>query len=71
MKLLIDENLPRILVERLTRRGDDVLWARERLRGAADEELIAWHNESSERSSPRTRDSEIWSCGAGTPSVSC
>lgn len=41
MKLLIDENLPRILVERLTRRGDDVLWARERLRGAADEELIA------------------------------
>ena len=47
MKLLADENLSGPVVRELRRRGHDVLWARESLRGARDEELLARAREES------------------------
>ncbi len=40
MKLLVDENAPRTLVEMLRCYGYDLLWIREQCRGLADEKII-------------------------------
>ncbi|MFQ6042536.1 MAG: DUF5615 family PIN-like protein [Candidatus Poribacteria bacterium] len=40
MKLLVDENAPRTIVEALRNYGYDLLWIREYRRGIADEEIV-------------------------------
>ncbi|MBC8179945.1 DUF5615 family PIN-like protein [candidate division KSB1 bacterium] len=40
MKLLIDENAPRTLVEYLKKENFDLIWIREYHRGLADEEIV-------------------------------
>ncbi|HEX7127847.1 MAG TPA: DUF5615 family PIN-like protein [Thermodesulfobacteriota bacterium] len=41
MRLLADENFPRVAVDALVARGHDVLWARRAMPGAADSEVLA------------------------------
>lgn len=41
MRWLVNENVPREVVGALRANGDDVLWAKESLRGRPDEELLA------------------------------
>ncbi len=40
MKLLVDENAPRTIIEALRNYGYDLLWIREYRRGIADEEIV-------------------------------
>src|SRR5919205_3139730 len=40
MRLLADENFPRVAVDRLRHRGHDVAWVRTDMRGASDQEVI-------------------------------
>jgi predicted nuclease of predicted toxin-antitoxin system len=40
MRLLLDENTPKTIVEVLRNCGYDVLWIREYCRGMADEEIV-------------------------------
>jgi uncharacterized protein with PIN domain len=40
MKLLLDENAPRTIVEVMRNCGYDLLWIREHCRGMADEEIV-------------------------------
>jgi len=40
LRLLANENLPRAAIESLRRRGHDVIWAREVMRGASDPEVL-------------------------------
>jgi len=47
MRLLIDENAPRCLVETLREAGYDITWIRELRRGMSDDEIISLSNEES------------------------
>ena len=40
MKILANENFPRVAVEALRDQGDDVLWAHTDMAGARDEEIL-------------------------------
>ena len=44
MRILVDECLPRSLVDELRRRQHDVLWVREVCRGYEDEQVLAYHH---------------------------
>lgn len=44
MRLLVDECLPRVLVDELRGRGHDVVWVRDTGQGESDETVLAWAN---------------------------
>ena len=41
MKILADENMPRVVVEALRAKGHDVFWGRTDLQGAADDMILS------------------------------
>lgn len=44
MRLLANENLPRVAVEALRARGHDVVWVRTDRPGSLDPDILAWAN---------------------------
>ncbi len=61
MRLLADENFPKLIVERLRAEGHDVLWARTDLAGARD--IVLLDLAESEARIMLTLDKDFWQIG--------